>query len=120
MLSRVVQEFLSVVNLPNVIAWVGFWSVIGFLTMWQDKELAKDKEYRIGERTLLEIALIGGFVGIVLGGKTFHHKTRKEGFWGIVCIAFVPWAFLVYFIVFDTGALTHLGSLLRNSASYRG
>ncbi|RKW01594.1 MAG: DUF1294 domain-containing protein, partial [Streptococcus sp.] len=36
---------------------------------------------RIPEKTLLLSALAAGGLGALLGGRLFHHKTRKWYFW---------------------------------------
>ena len=41
-----------------------------------DKKRARRREWRISEKTLIGIAVIGGSVGAILGMHVFHHKTR--------------------------------------------
>ena len=41
-----------------------------------DKRRAKKGRWRIPERTLLLLPLLGGSVGGILGMAVFHHKTR--------------------------------------------
>lgn len=41
-----------------------------------DKKRAKKREWRISEKTLIGIAVIGGSAGALLGMHVFHHKTR--------------------------------------------
>ena len=62
------------------ISYIILASIIGFLSMGIDKWKAKKKKYRISEKTLLLIALIGGSVGSLLGMKIFHHKTLHKKF----------------------------------------
>ena len=54
---------------------------------------------RISERTLHEVALVGGFPGIILAAKVFHHKTLKTGFWGPVAAAVFLWGILFVVIL---------------------
>lgn len=80
----------------DVLLWLGAWSLVGFVAMGEDKALARSQEgaphpNRISERTLHEVALIGGFVGIILGARAFHHKTSKPSFWPPVGGAVVLW-----------------------------
>ena len=42
-----------------------------------DKYLARMNRYRISEKSLLTLALIGGSVGAITAQKMFRHKTRK-------------------------------------------
>ena len=44
--------------------------------MAEDKRRAKRRLWRIRERTLFALALLGGSVGAFLGMYLFHHKTR--------------------------------------------
>lgn len=55
-------------------------SVIGFLSMGIDKYKAKHGLWRIPERTLFMIAIIGGSIGSILGMQFFRHKTKHKSF----------------------------------------
>lgn len=49
---------------------------IGYISMWADKRRAKKRKYRIPEKTLFIIAILGGSLGSILGMKQFRHKTK--------------------------------------------
>ncbi|WP_330389708.1 DUF1294 domain-containing protein [Cellulosilyticum sp. I15G10I2] len=51
-------------------------SIIGFWSMWEDKRRAVKKRYRLSERTLFVIALIGGSIGSLIGMRICRHKTK--------------------------------------------
>lgn len=51
-------------------------NVIGFFLMGIDKLRAKKQVWRVPEKTLFILALIGGSIGTNLGMFTFRHKTR--------------------------------------------
>lgn len=52
--------------------------------MFIDKKRAIKKKYRIPEKTLFLVALIGGSLGTTLGMEMFRHKTRHWYFkWGM-------------------------------------
>jgi uncharacterized membrane protein YsdA (DUF1294 family) len=55
-------------------------NIIGFVLMGRDKRKAKRQEYRISERTLWTVALIGGSVGSYIGMKVYRHKTKHRLF----------------------------------------
>ncbi|SHG34079.1 DUF1294 domain-containing protein [Ornithinibacillus halophilus] len=55
-------------------------NLIGFLFMGLDKRKAKNQQWRIPERTLWGIAILGGAVGSLLGMKVFRHKTKHRAF----------------------------------------
>ena len=49
---------------------------IGYISMWSDKKRAIKGKYRISEKTLFIIALLGGSIGSILGMNQFRHKTK--------------------------------------------
>lgn len=55
-------------------------NLTGFLIMFIDKSRAIHKEWRIPEKTLIGISIIGGSVGMLLGISTFRHKTKHKKF----------------------------------------
>ncbi|MBQ9297759.1 MAG: DUF1294 domain-containing protein [Clostridia bacterium] len=52
-------------------------NVIGFFAMGLDKWKSKKGSWRIPEKTLFTITLLGGGFGTILGMYTFRHKTKK-------------------------------------------
>ncbi len=72
-------------------------SLFGFVAMGLDKAMAVGGSRRISERTLWLTALLGGFLGILLGGFVFHHKTSKIEFWGPVVVSAVLWGAAIAF-----------------------
>jgi uncharacterized membrane protein YsdA (DUF1294 family) len=98
-----VDAFLSL-SIRNLLLWLGGWSLVGLILMGEDKDQAVMQEHadlkeRIGERTLHEVALIGGFLGIIIGAKIFHHKTSKRSFWPPVATSIFVWILLLYLVV---------------------
>lgn len=55
-------------------------NIAGFLTMGIDKKKAARHEWRIPERVLFGIALLGGSIGSLAGMHAFRHKTRHLTF----------------------------------------
>ena len=51
-------------------------NALGLFAMWLDKRKARRHEWRIPEKTLFLVSLIGGSVGTLAGMYLFHHKTR--------------------------------------------
>lgn len=45
-----------------------------------DKKSAVNHKWRISEKTLLGVAVLGGSIGALAGMRFFHHKTRKMKF----------------------------------------
>lgn len=69
--------------------YLAFVNVAAFILYGLDKRRAGRGQWRISERNLLAIALLGGGLGAFLGMLLFHHKTRKLRFRVIVPIALV-------------------------------
>ena len=63
-MERILVIYLLAVNL------------FAFILYGIDKKRARNREWRISEKTLIGIAVIGGSVGAILGMHVFHHKTR--------------------------------------------
>ena len=69
-----------------------------FILMGMDKRAARRKKWRIPERRLLTLGMIGGGFGGILGMIIFHHKTHRIYFticyevniicWGIAFLYF--------------------------------
>ena len=71
--------------------WIAIVSVVSFAAMGIDKMLAAGGSSRIRERNLWLTALLGGFLGTLVGGFVFHHKTSKTGFWVPVAVSAMLW-----------------------------
>ena len=80
-----------------IILYLLVMSLIAFGAFGIDKFKAKTDCWRISERTLFLLALIGGGVGAFLGMKVFHHKTLHKKFViGIPAIMIVQLALIVF------------------------
>jgi len=55
-------------------------NAVGFTVMLVDKHKAKKNRWRIPEKTLFGVALIGGSAGCILGMYTVRHKTKHKSF----------------------------------------
>ena len=51
-------------------------NLAAFAVMGADKRRARREAWRIRERTLFLLAIVGGSVGAIAGMYAFHHKTR--------------------------------------------
>ena len=61
-------------------AYVVAANLTAVMAMAWDKECARNGTWRIPERGLLALALIGGSIGVIAGQRIFRHKTQKETF----------------------------------------
>ena len=86
----------------RILIW--YLAVINFIT-WiaygLDKGRAKSGKWRIPERTLLLLALIGGSLGALAGMILFRHKTRKAKFVVGVPVMLVIHSVIVAVIVIE-------------------
>ena len=73
-------------------------NILAFALYGIDKYKAKAGAWRIPEKTLLGIAVLGGSVGAIAGMKTFHHKTKHWYFrYGLPALLAIQLA-AVYFL----------------------
>jgi uncharacterized membrane protein YsdA (DUF1294 family) len=75
-----------------------FMNLLGFFMMASDKQRAKKGKYRISERNLWTIAVVGGAAGMTAGMQVFRHKTKHLQFkWGLPALAVIHAAgWLIY------------------------
>lgn len=90
----------------NLAIWLVAWTLIGVALMGEDKDQASMRDgsnhlERITERTLHEVALIGGFLGIIIGAKLFRHKVSKTSFWPLVILAIPVWILVICYAIFS-------------------
>ena len=63
-----------------IFIYIAFTNILLFTLMSIDKQRAKLNQWRISEKTLFILALIGGSIGGILGLYTFRHKTKHLKF----------------------------------------
>ena len=63
-----------------VLIYIGMMNLFGFIAMGIDKSRAVKNKWRIKERTLFIIALLGGSLGSIFGMQIFRHKTKHKRF----------------------------------------
>lgn len=74
-------------------------NIITFSVFGIDKLKAIKDKWRIPEKALFLLSIVGGSVGGLLGMYTFRHKTQKPAFkFGIPVILIVQ-IILIYFII---------------------
>lgn len=61
----------------GVLAYLVVINIVTFIVFGLDKAKAKNHSWRVPERTLFILAIIGGSIGAIIGMHTFRHKTRK-------------------------------------------
>lgn len=84
----------------NVIIYLLIINLLGLLIMYIDKRKAKYGRWRIPEKTLLIVALLGGSIGTISGMYLFRHKTQKLKFvLGFPTILISEMIIIIYFLV---------------------
>ena len=64
-------------------------SLMTFVLWGVDKFRAREGQWRISERQLFTMVLLGGAFGALPGMLLFRHKTRKPLFWAAVILGCV-------------------------------
>ena len=86
-------------NLPSILLsyFLGL-NLFLFVLMGMDKRAARRNKWRIPERRLLTLGLIGGGIGGILGMFVFHHKTHRIYFTICYVVNIICWgiAFLYF------------------------
>ena len=91
----------KIFTIKNIIIYLVVINLIGFLAMWIDKRKAEKGRWRIQEKTLFMITVLGGGVGTIFGMYKFRHKTQKLAFTiGLPAILILEIATVIYFKVF--------------------
>lgn len=74
-------------------------NLITFFAFWNDKYRSKKGKWRVPEKTLLFLCLIGGSIAGLLGMRHFRHKTKHILFsWGIPIILILQVALIAYLL----------------------
>lgn len=71
-------------------------TVITFLVWGFDKFRAQLQQWRVPEKTLYMLIILGGGVGALLGMTVFRHKTRKTKF-KIISVVSILVHIVIYF-----------------------
>ncbi|MBQ4610189.1 MAG: DUF1294 domain-containing protein [Clostridia bacterium] len=68
------------ITIDSLIMIIAGMSFVLFAMMGIDKALAKGGAWRVPEKTLFLLALLGGALGGIIGMYFFRHKTRHLSF----------------------------------------
>lgn len=81
--------FISVLVLLNI---------FGFILVSLDKYKAKNRLWRIPERSFFLLSIMGGSVGVYLGLFVFKHKTRHWYFMTLIPLILIAQIVFIYFL----------------------
>lgn len=74
-------------------------NIVGFIMSAVDKSAAKRHKWRVPEKNLFAVSLLGGAVGTLMSMLIFRHKTKHKRFMiGIPLIIFVQLSVYIYII----------------------
>lgn len=80
-----------------LLVWLAVINLLTFIVYGADKRRARKGKWRVPEKTLFLLPLLGGSIGALLGMRVFHHKTKHWYFvWGIPAILLVQIALAVW------------------------
>ena len=76
-----------------LLVWLAVINLLTFIVYGADKRRARKGKWRVPEKTLFLLPLLGGSIGALLGMRVFHHKTKHWYFrFGIPAILLVQLA----------------------------
>ena len=80
-----------------LLIWLAVINLVTFAVYGIDKAKAKRGAWRVPEKTLFLLPLLGGSLGALLGMRVFRHKTKHWYFvWGIPLILLAQIALAVW------------------------
>lgn len=88
MLIKIIIVYLVIINL------------LAFFLYGIDKWKAKADKWRVSEKTLLVVAVIGGSLGALIGMQIFRHKTQHWKFRILVPLFLILHAALLLYCVY--------------------
>ena len=83
--------------------WYLFTNITALFLYGIDKKKAIDGAFRIPEKTLIMMSVLGGGIGSLIGMRLFHHKTRKPKFVILVPVFTVMHIVLIGILDMKTG-----------------
>jgi uncharacterized membrane protein YsdA (DUF1294 family) len=80
--------------------WLSVLGLITFIAYGFDKSRARRRGWRVPEKTLHWLSLLGGVIGGWAGRAFFRHKTQKPVFTLVLLLATLIHAGIVYLLFF--------------------
>ena len=80
-------------------------NILSFALMGADKSFAKKRMWRIPEKVLFAMTILGGSLGGVLGMQLFRHKTKHLSFVIVFPLCFAVYCGISVFL-FQSGIIT--------------
>ena len=94
-------DIKNIFTMQNIIIYLVIINLIAFLATWLDKRKAEKGKWRIPEKTIFIITVLGGGIGTISGMYAFRHKTQKLHFTiGLPTITILEIIGVIYFTFF--------------------
>ena len=88
---------MDIFSIKNIIIYFVVVNFLSILMFFIDKKKAEKKLWRISEKALILVSILGGSVGALIGMYTFKHKTKKLKFTvGIPVILILQIVLIIY------------------------
>ena len=71
---------MDIFSIKNIIIYFVVVNFLSILMFFIDKKKAEKNLWRISEKALILVSILGGSVGALIGMYTFRHKTKKLKF----------------------------------------
>ena len=92
--------FQAIFTPRNIIIYLIVINLLTFFIMWWDKHEAKLGDWRVSEKFLFLLVLLGGGIGGIVGMYVFRHKTKKWYFkFGFPIILIIEIIIALYFLL---------------------
>ncbi len=74
-------------------------NIFGFILVSLDKYKAKNKLWRIPERSFFLLSILGGSIGVYIGLFFFNHKTRNWYFMTVIPFILLAQIIFIYYLL---------------------
>lgn len=99
MKGKINKMLKQIFTTKNILIYFLIINLIGLLIMYIDKKRAKKGKWRIPEKTIFIVTILGGGIGTITGMYLFRHKTKKIEFtFGLPFITILEIAGIIYYI----------------------
>lgn len=75
-------------------------NIVGFIMSAVDKSAAKRHKWRVPEKNLFAVSLLGGAVGTLISMLLFRHKTKHKRFMIGIPLIILAQILLLHFLLF--------------------
>lgn len=82
-----------------VIAVLLVLNILGFILVSLDKYKAKNRLWRIPERSFFLLSILGGSIGVYIGLFFFNHKTRNWYFMMLIPLIIFIQIIFIFFLI---------------------